>query len=583
LNPRGGVQHVVLACLIAGTAALSVVGCGSQADAGLQASTDTINPLEPQRLAIAGDHRLSVVEGRQIQTIAAVPPDSTIEEFAWSGDGHQLGWRDYEEGPNGVASYLTMVDVKTGERHRWQDVYGPIFPGTTGIVVGSYEGRFTQYLPDGQSEEIAVRIPPPHNPERTEPTSTEVLGAVPLEGAWLIAAENSARLAMPADSYRIFRFDPEHPTLIPLLSVRFSWSHPTRLDDDRVVWIHPAIIDTCRNADRLAGYRVRPPPLPSRPDHRSWRISKVIVDDGAIEALARGTGPPHEDRPGYEEKCERGERSFHWLSLRNGAWVDRGEGLVELDVSDDGRVARIEGGVCDPYSYGLPSGCEGGSEGEGEYESLRYDAALLDFPDGSHLPLPAWVREVKFSPGTPISVKRTVGYGPAINDTLTLDSDGIGSLRFGSTPSEMEAGTASALRFEVDHSGCGTVELADATANRELGVQGRLAGGRLVAITVSTLDSPVDETHAPLSEVQPDVSAIKPRGPRTNRGVRAGDNADRLLRAYGTPSETNTEPETETTAYVFDADGARLAAIVDGGATVRRLELSKGEWGPCGG
>ncbi len=561
-----------------------MVGCGSQADAVLQASTDTINPPEPQRLAVAGDNHLSVVEGRQIRTIATVPSDSVIEEFAWSGNGRQLAWRDYEDGPNGVASYLTMLDVETGERHRWQDVYGPISPGTTGVVVGGYEGTLTQYLPDGGREQIAVRIPPPPNPERTEPTSTQVLGAVPLEGAWLIAAENSARLAMPAESYRIFRFDPEHPTLVPLLSVRANWSQPTRLDDDRVVWIHPEIVDTCRNSDRLAGYRVRPPPLPSRPDHRSWRINKVIVDNGEIEALARGTGPPHEDRSGYEEDCERGEGSYHWLSLHGGAWVDRGGGLVELDVADDGRVARVDGGVCHPYgpgSYNLPAGCEGASERE--YEILRYGAALLDFPDGSHLPLPAWTRKVKFSPATPISVKRTVGRGPAIDDKLTLDSDGLGSLRFGSTPSEIQAGTASALRFEVDHSGCGTVELADATANRELGVQGRLAGGRLVAITASTLDSPVDETHAPLSEVQPDVSAIKPRGPRTDRGVRAGDDADRLLRAYGTPSETNAKPETETTEYVFDADGARLAVIVDGGATVRRVELSKGEWGPCSG
>src|SRR6476646_861397 len=580
VNLRGGVQHVVLACLIAGTAVLSIAGCGSQADAGLQASTNTINPLEPQRLAIAGDHRLSIIEGRQIRTIAALPSDSTIEEFTWSGDGRQLGWRDYEEGPSGVASYLTMVDIETAERHRFKDVYGPISPGTTGIVVGGYEGSFTQYLPYGQSEEIAVRIPPPPNPERTEPTSTQVLGAVPAEGAWLIAAENSARLAMPADSYRVFRFDPEHPTLFPLLSIRFSWTQPTRIDDDRLVWIHPEVVDTCRNSDRLAGYRVRPPPLPSPSDHRSWRINKVIVDDGGIEALARGTGPPHEDGSGYEEDCERGESSYHWLSLRNGAWVDRGGDLVELDVSDDGRVARVSGHACAPYAYGGAASCEGG--GEGEYESLHYGAARLDFPDGSHLPLPPWVRRVKFSPGTPITVDRTVGHGPAIDDTLPLDYDGLGSLRFGATPSEMQAGTASPLRFEVDRSGCGTVELADATANRELGVEGQLTDGRLVALTVSTLDRPVDETHAPLSEVQPDVSAIEARGPRTDRGVQVGDDADRLLRAYGTPSETNTEPKTEMTEYVFDADGARLAATVDGGATVRRLELNKGEWEPCG-
>lgn len=576
VNLRGGVQHVVLACLIAGTPMLSIVGCGSQADVGLQTSTDTITPLEPQRLAIAGDNRLSVIEGRQIRTIAALPSDSAIEEFAWSGDGRQLAWRDFEGGSDD----LTMVDVETGERHRWQDVYGPIFPGATGIVVGSYEGRFTQYLPDGQSEEIAVRVPPPHNPERTEPTSTEVLGAVPLEGAWLIAAENSARLAMPADSYRIFRFDPEHPTLIPLLSIRFSWTQPTRLDDDHLVWIHPEIVDTCRNSDRLAGYRVRPPPLPSRSDHRSWRINKVIVDGGGIEALARGTGPPHEDGSGYEEDCNRGESSYHWLSLRNGTWVDRGGGLVELDVSDDGRIARISGDVCAPYAYGGAASCEGG--GEGEYESLHYGAARLDFPNGSHLPLPTWVRTMKFSPGTPITIDRTVGHGPAIDNGLTLDSDGLGSLRFGATVSEIQAGTASSLRFEVDRSGCGTVELADATAEREMGIQGQLTDGRLVAITVSTLDGPVDETHAPLSEVQPDVSAIESRGPRTDRGVRAGDDADRLLRAYGTPDETNADPGTEMTEYVFDTDGARLVADVDGGATVRRLELSKGKGGPCG-
>jgi hypothetical protein len=581
---------LVLSCLITTVVGLSLLGCGSQTEASPQiaTTTTTIHPVEPQRLAVIGRYRLSVVEGRKIRLIAARPtePGGPFENVTWSGDGRQLAWTDYEEGPQGFDSYLTMVDLRTGKRHRWASVYGPFSPGTTGIVASGYQGRFTQYLPDGTREELAVRIPPPPNPERTEPTYTQILGAIPGEGAWLIAAENSARIAMPADSYRVFRFDPERPNLIPRLSVRQGWSQPTRLDDDHLVWIDKDTVDNCRDADRVGGYRVAPPPLPERSDHRSWRIDRVIAADGVISVLARGTGPAHEDLPGFKGKCVRGEGSFHWLTLHDGTWVDRGAGLVELDLADDGRVARVEGEVCGlPGSDGYPPGCESAIEGDGEgdYELLRYGAPRLDFPEGSHLPLPTWTRKVRFSPGTPITVDRTTGRGPAIDDALTLDADGLGSLRFGATPAEMQAGTESALRFEVDEHGCESVELADAGADRDLGVRGSVVDGHLAAITETTLDSPVDETRAPLSELQPDVSAIKPRGPHTDRGVRAGDDADRLLHAYGTPSETNPDPETEMTEYVFDVEGDTVTAEVDGGAVVRRLEISPERQAQCAG
>lgn len=590
LRSRGGAQLLVLSCLITTAVASSLLGCGTQTEASsrIATTTTTIHPVEPQRLAVIGHYQFSVVEGKKIRLIAARPtkPGGPFENVTWSGDGRQLAWTDYEEGPQGFESYLTMVDLRTGKRHRWAGVYGPFSPGTTGIVASGYQGRFTQYLPDGTREELAVRIPPPPNPERTEPTYTQILGAIPGEGAWLIAAENSARLTMPAGSYRVFRFDPEHPDLIPRLSVKQGWSQPTRLDDDHLVWIDKNEVDNCRDADRVGGYRVAPPPLPERSDHRSWRIDRVIAADGVISVLARGTGPAHEDRPGFMGECVRGEGSFRRLTLHDGTWVDHGAGLVELDLADDGRVARIEGEVCGlPGTDGYPPECEGASEGDGEgdYEVLRYGAGRLDFPDGSHLPLPTWARKVRFSPGTPITVDRTTGHGPAIDDALTLDADGLGSLHFGATPVEMQAGTESALRFEVDEHGCESVELADAGADRELGVRGSVVDGRLATLTETTLDSPVNETRAPLSELQPDVSAIKPRGPRTDRGVRTGDDVDRLLQAYGTPSETKPDPETEMTEYAFDVEGDTVTAEVDGGATVRRLEIGPQGKQSCGG
>jgi hypothetical protein len=592
LRSRGGGQLLVLSCLITTALASSLLGCGTQTEASSTIATTrtTIHPVEPQHLAVIGRYRLSVVEGKKIRLIAARPtkPGGPFENVTWSGDGKQLAWTDYEEGPQGFDSYLTMVDPRTGIRHRWAGVYGPFTPGTTGIVAAGYQGRFTQYLPDGRGEELAVKISPPPNPERTEPTYTQILGAIPGEGAWLIAAENSARLEMPADSYRVFRFDPERPDLIPLLSVRQGWSQPTRLDDDHLVWTDKDEVDSCRDADRVGGYRVQPPPLPDRTDHRSWRIDRVIAAEGVINVLARGTGQAQSDPPGFKGECVRGEGSFHWLTLHDGTWVDHGAGLIELDLADNGRVARIEGEVCGPPGTdGYPPACEsaieGDGEGEGDYELLRYGAGRLDFPDGSHLPLPTWARKLRFSPGTPITVDRTTGHGPAIDDTLTLDAGGLGSLRFGATPAEMQAGTESALRFEVDEHGCESVELADAGADSELGVRGSVVDGRLAALTETTLDSPVDETRAPLSELQPDVSAIKPRGPRTDRGIHAGDDVDRLFGAYGTPKETKSDPETEMTEYVFDSKGDTVTAEVDGGAVIRRLEISPEGEQPCGG
>jgi hypothetical protein len=127
------------------------------------------------------------------------------------------------------------------------------------------------------------------------------------------------------------------------------------------------------------------------------------------------------------------------------------------------------------------------------------------------------------------------------------------------------------------------VRLADARADRELGVEGKLVDGRLTTISVTTLDVPVDYEQPPLSELQPDVSAVQPRGPRTDQGVRAGDSIDSLFQAYGEPAETQVEPGSDFTVYVFDAEGGTLTARVDGAATVRQLELDHAEGDPCEG
>lgn len=582
LKVRGGVHWLMIAGLIL-AGALLAGGCGAEGSGGSTPSgvaVEIIDPVEPQRLAFASDNLIGVVEGREIREVASLPGnESAFDEITWSGDGRQLGWVSYIFGEHGYRSGLTMVDLESGARQVWDGVNPPIRPGTTGILGSDFEGRFRQYLPGGEVEDFTIRIPPPPDPERTEPAPTYVLGALPSEGAWLVAAENSERLAMPAYSYRLFRFDPQRPELVPRASIR-PWVEPTRLDDHRVVWIDDNYVDSCRNSDRVTGYRVRAPALPARSDQRSWRLRRVISANGEIDVLARGTGGAYEDRPGYEDDCAKGEGSFRWLALRDGSWQERGSGLVELDLAEDGRVARVEGEVCEVYEY--DSGCV--IEGEGEYEALRFGHGHLDFPDGFRLDLPVGTQILRFSPATPIAVRRTVGEGPELSVEQPLNPDGFGALRFGAAPEEIQAATRSALSFDLDPEGCGSARLADAGAARELGVEGRFAGGRLVALVVSTRDVPADEEHPALSEFQPDVSEIVPRGPRTDRGVGAGDSVDRLLDEYGTPSGTRVDPLTESTAYRFEVDGVELTALVDGSATIRRLELRRGKGGgTCAG
>jgi hypothetical protein len=284
-----------------------VSGCGSQSSE-TQAVATKIVPAS-QRLAFATPNRLGVVEGRKIRYLASLPPESVseFEEITWSGDGRQLAWVSIEEEAE-YAYVLTMVDVETGERRTWSDVAPPILPGTRGVVSSNFDGRFTEYLPGGRSEEFSVKIPPPLDPQRTESASTYVLGAIPAEGAWLVAAENSERSVLPASSYRVFRFDPQDPTLVPRLSIE-DWFEPSRLDDDRVIWIDRNWIDQCRNSDRVSGYRVRAPALPSRPDERDWRINRVIAANGEISILAKGSGPPHESITGSRSTMVSGSNA----------------------------------------------------------------------------------------------------------------------------------------------------------------------------------------------------------------------------------------------------------------------------------
>lgn len=580
LNGRGGVIRRLLISAVACAVALLAAGCGADKEE-VKGGITAIQPTMPQRLAFATANRVGVVEGRHVRYLESVParPGAETEALTWSADGRSVAWVR-RAGKDLSKSVLTIVDPKTGERNSWDDVYGPVFPGTAGVVALDSGGRFSQYFPDGSMEELSVKVAPPAHRESSLRPETYVAGVVPSVGAWLVEAESSERMAMPADSFRLFEFDPQHPSMVPLGNVPVGgFNAPVRLDDHQVAWIDVKLVGTCRNSDRLDGYRVRAPSLPTRSDARTWQIRRVFAKNGEINVLARGTGPRHPDRPGSEEQCVRGDGSYRWLAYRDGSWTERGSGLLEVDIADDGRVARVNGEVCPLYPR--DEGCEPGSEGE--YQSLRWGASELEFPHGPPLALPSGVRMVRFSPDSRVTIRRVVGRGPALTANTPLDPDAFGAMRLGATPAQIQSATRTPLRLEGSGEDCEIIEPADAGIARELGVKGIVAEGHLTAVRATTLDVPADEYDPPLSEQQPDVSKVKSRGPRTSQGVRAGDDANRLFDAYGNPDHTDVVADGKT-AYSFELGEVTLNAIVDGAAVVRELEFRSGDGGePCGG
>jgi hypothetical protein len=574
LEGIGGRVAVVLAVLGA-----TLAGCAGGADdgGGSVERSRTIEPASPQVLAFATEDRVGIVDGARIRylgKIARTWSGHDIDEIVWSGDGRQLAWLSLLERGAGVFdSLLTMVDVESGARHTWRDVNGPLTSGMSGVVAGGYEGRFTQFLPDGTREDYEIDLPPPPDPDRTEETRTEVRGALPLAGRWLLVAEDSDRLYMHANARRVFLFDPQRPRLIPHMSVSSgSWRQPTRIDDRHAVWVDSTDIGYCRHADELGGYRVRFPELPDHPDGLSWRIRSVTARGDEIDVLARGTGVPSADGEFRDTECARGDADYGRWTLRDGAWVEGQSGLLELDVAVDGRVAEVRGEVCDPFAWG--DGCFG--LGEGEYEAFRYGRGNVELEDGSSLALPTETRFVRFSPSSPFTVAEAVGDGPPLADTMRIDADGLGPLRLGATRDALQAATRTPLRFDLDEAGCGRVTLADAAAGQALGVEGRMVDGRLVSVVASTRDVAADEENPPISELQPDVSSVEARGPRTDRGVRAGDDLDRLLARHGEARTVDADPATQETVYDFAVGDSTLSATVDAVATVRRLEIHRG-------
>lgn len=591
------VAGAALACAALVAVGLAVGGCGgarSEAAAragGVLESSTTLRPRDPQMLAFLTDRRVGVVDGGRIRYVGALSPSPTgegVDDVSWSGDGRQLAWLTvpYTVG-GGSYSQLTMVDVRTGVRHTWRDVAGPLMPGSTGVVSGGIDA-FVQYLPDGRSERYEISLSAPPNLDRTGPTTTDVRGAVPADGHWLVAAESSDRESMPVGGERVFSFDPQQPELLPLMTTPSqTWQQVARLDVRHVAWIDHDRTGECRNSDTLQAYRLRPPALPPLPDGRSWRIRRLVADGRDVGVLARATGiaraapAPAGPSAAWQQGCDRGERSYRWLALRAGRWVEQTRGLVDLDVAADGRVAMVHGVVCTPFGYG--HGCLGGVD-ESEYESLRFGAAALETPGAPTLALPRGTQLVRFSPVVPIVLRQAIGHGRALDASVPLAADGLGPLRFGARAAQLQAATMTPLRFgAADARGCSTMQPADGTLDDALGVRGQLRGGRLVALSATTRDVPADDAHPATSPLRPDVSAVYARGPRTDRGVRPGDSVDRLLARYGVPARTQVDPAAQTTDYAFRVGPDTLVAHVDGAAEIRRLLLYRGSrQPPCG-
>jgi hypothetical protein len=568
------VRPLTVALLAAALLTLGATGCGGSDDGGgaelPRREMLTVRPPSPQLLAFAAGSRIGVVEGERVRYVGELGDGrSLLGEIGWSGDGRHVAWvtttDDYD-------NELVMVDVRDGSKQTWSDVTGTIEPGMHGVVLGRYDGEFVEYLPDGSSERFEVDLPLPREPEGIPPThpDTGVNAVRPFEGAWLVFAEHNA-IAGRGGPVRAFRYDPQRRSRQLVARGTGLVGAPVPMGDGRAVWIERRSGSACISVDELGAIGVRIANLPARDDERTWGIGRLAVADG-IHVLARGTG----QFPTGGADCDS-DLDYRWLTLRDGAWAEREGGLFDLDLAADGRVARVRGRYC----------LEDEACPEVGYSRAELEGASLELPGGEEIELPDDTTQVRFSPALPSRVLRAGGDGPALDDRMVVGFTGLGPLAFGASPVDLQASTSTPLSFELDRGGCGTVTPTDLGLEQELGFEGQLADGRLDALVVSSLDVPAedgdDEDVEPdeLSDLQPGVGAVEPRGPRTDRGLRAGETVDMLYELYGEPTRRGRPTRTGAVEYTYELAEGVLVARADGAGTIRRLELRASEPADC--
>jgi hypothetical protein len=512
-------------------------------------------PAHPQLLAFATSSRVGVLAGRRIRYVGSVPAGTRLARLAWSGDGRQLAWTSSD---SDASQQLTMVDVTDGRRHTWLHTSGAIGTGLRGVVVPADDSRFAEYLPDGTRRTFPVRLPRPRR-RNAEVDGTSVNLALPLDGQWLVLAEHNA-LVGRGGPVRAFRYDPQRMALT-------VERHGTGMADSAVdlgrgdaAWIEHRSGSYCLSSDGLDAVGMHLPQLPARPDGRTWGIRRLEVAHG-VQVLATGTGQS-------DSGCDS-DPDFRWLTLRDGRWVERERGLIDLDVATDGRVARVRGRLC-----GETEVCP-----HSEYLSVRPSGAQVSEPGATSLELPRGTTQVRFSPAFAGSLREAGGSGPPLSASMRLTPRGLQPLRFGATPAELQRATATPLSFELDARGCGVVVPTDVDLWDALGLEGRIVDGRLAALVVWTRDLPtvdgddVDYEPDVATDLWPSVRAVRARGPRTDRGVGAGDTVDLLIERYGLPSAHTAPTALGAVTYTYRLGRRTLVARADGRGVIRRLWL----------
>jgi len=553
-----------------------IVGCGGSGGAGEAklppANVKAVEPQQPQLLAFVAGRRIGVVEGNRIRYVAKLAPGDVPIELDWSGDGRQLAWtvsRREEE----VGLTLEMVDVETGARRAWHSVTGSPDPGLEGIVVADYHGRFIEYLPDGERLIFPFHL---HHLRRPGyPSTTGVDAVMPFRDRWLVLGEYTV-FSGRGGPVRGFLYDPQTARFSQVAKGIGFPAEPTPLEGGGAAWIERRSGSACLEGDEIGSIGNEVPALPPHADEHGWGVRRLITARG-ISLLALRTG----DWIGSPENLEcDDDPSYSWLELKDGDWVTREQGLLDLDLAADGRIARVRGSIC--------------NEDEACPQSIYMHAAtseatLEDPASDQVVTLPRNTVQVRFSPAHQAAAPDYSGEGPALSPAMRLDMGGFGPLRMGMSPTEMQSGTSTPLTFQLDAAGCGTITPTDYLTNRELGFEGEIRSDRLAAIRVTTLDGPpkvdeyedADEEPDPLSDLQPGVGSVRARGPQIDGALRAGDTVDLMLERLGRPADETGLTPTDAVDYSYELDGGSLLAHADGAGTLRRLELRAEPTPPC--
>ncbi|MBJ7469813.1 MAG: hypothetical protein JHD16_00855 [Solirubrobacteraceae bacterium] len=512
-----------------------------------------------------------VEEAGKDRTVARVNRDDRIDQFLWSGDGRQLAWLQNTEEPSYEQS-LHLVDVRTGVERTWKDVYGLLTPSPRGVAIGAYNGRFHEYLPDGAQRSYRVTLPA--TPKRRkalglEPASpapsTETAFATPINGDWLVPARLTG--AGPEGSrYDLvaYRADTASTRVLRPSRGEAGIAAAVRIDDRRVVWATQAGTE-CAAGNSLAGYGLKVPNLPESIG-AVWIVRELSASGESADLIAR--------RMSFlqgSDTCastDGGQRT--WFHLRRGKWQQRGEGVADVAVASDGRIARVNGTV--------PSGkLDVGLEAD----ELAYGSAWLEPVGGERTPLPKGTRAVAFSPASPMTLRTTVGDGPALTSRAVLTPSGVGALQLGRSLASIRAATSTALTTLSRNGRCTEIRATDLRLDNRLGVRGTLVDDTLEALSVTTRDTKIDdEDDYGIGDLQPGVKKVVPRGPRTWRGVRAGDALNDLVAAHGMPARRTTRSRQGAVEYEYQVKGGLLVARADANATVRRIDLFRGGTAP---